>query len=256
MNVGLVTGDGGMKERSMVKVAVIGGSGVLGLELFAGLQDRRVKTEYGPVTVAGGEGLAFLQRHGDPPLPPHRINHRANLKALAELGCKTVLALNSTGSLKPNLRPGSLVVPDDYFNPWVIPTFFDDRLEFTTPGLSQRVRQAILAAAAAAEIEIVAGGTYIQTTGPRFETRAEIRVLSGWGELVGMTMAAEATLAKELGLEYAALCLVDNYANGVCEQTVSFAEIEKAQRQNSFRLARLLPAVLERLRPAAAGKDE
>jgi len=241
----------------MSGIAVIGGSGVLGLELFAGLKSRRVKTDYGPVMVAEGNGLVFLQRHGEPPLPPHKLNHRANLKALAELGCGQVLALNSTGSLKPELEPGSLVVPDDYFNPWRIATYFDDRLQFTTPALSQTLRRAVIEAAAAAGIAVVDGGTYIQTVGPRFETRAEVRVLAGWGELVGMTMANEATLARELGLEYAALCLVDNYANGICEETVSFAEIEQAQHRNSFRLARLLPAVLERLRPpaVAVGKE-
>ncbi len=229
------------------EIAVIGGSGVLGLELFTGFKERQVETAYGRVGVVVGNGLVFLQRHGDPPRPPHRINHRANLKALAELGCTKILALNSTGSLKPGITPGSLVVPDDYFNPWAIPTFFDDRLEFTTPGLSGKLRAVILEVSAAAGIEVIDGGTYIQTTGPRFETRAEVRVLAGWGEIVGMTLASEATLARELGLEYASLCLVDNYANGVMAQTVSFAEIEKAQRRNSRCLGRLLPVIIDRL---------
>ncbi|MEA3347965.1 MAG: MTAP family purine nucleoside phosphorylase, partial [Pseudomonadota bacterium] len=227
----------------MNKVAVIGGSGVLEIELFAGLKKREAETAYGRVMVDEGDGLFFLQRHGTPPVPPHKLNHHANLLALKEYGVKYIVAVNSTGSLQSNLPPGSLLVPDDYFNPWAIKTFFNDRLEFVTPGLSTVVRCAIIDTAAKLSVELVDGGTYIQTTGPRFETRAEIRVLAGWGSVAGMTMANEATLARELGLEYASLCLVDNYANGVCDQVVDFREIEKAQQKNSQILALLLPAV-------------
>ena len=232
----------------MSRVGVIGGSGVLEIELFAGLKKREVPTEYGRVIVEEGDaGLVFLQRHGTPPLPPHRLNHRANILALKECEVEYIVAINSTGSLKKDLPPGSLLLPDDYFNPWAIKTFFDDRLEFITPSLSQKVRRAVVVAAAELEVELVDRGTYIQTTGPRFETQSEVRVLSGWGEVVGMTMANEATLACELGLEYASICLIDNYANGVCDQIVDIVEIEKAQKQNSQILAELLPAVIAKL---------
>lgn len=232
----------------MNKIAVIGGSGVLEIELFTGLKKREIVTGYGRVLVEeGDEGLFFLQRHQTPPVPPHKLNHQANLAALKECGVKYIVAINSTGSLQSEFSPGSLLVPDDYFNPWAIKTFFDDRLEFVTPGLSARVRCVIIEAAAELSVELVDSGTYIQTTGPRFETRAEVKVLAGWGSVVGMTMANEATLARELGLEYASLCLVDNYANGVCDQVVDFKEIEKAQQKNSRILARLLPVIVERL---------
>jgi 5'-methylthioadenosine phosphorylase len=229
------------------RIAVIGGSGVLEIELFAGLKNREVATGYGRVTVAEADDLIFLQRHGTPPLPPHKLNHQANITALKECGVDYIVAVNSTGSLKSSLPPGSLLLPDDYFNPWAIRTFFDDRLEFITPSLSASVRSAVVAAAAEIEVALVATGTYIQTTGPRFETRAEVRVLAGWGDVVGMTMAGEATLAREIGLEYASICLVDNYANGVCEQTVDIVEIEKAQKQNSRILTELLPVVIKLL---------
>ena len=232
----------------MSRIAVIGGSGVLEIELFAGLKNREVVTGCGRVMVAEADDLIFMQRHGSPPLPPHKINHQANIAALKECGVDYIIAVNSTGSLKSTLPPGSLLVPDDYFNPWAIKTFFDDRLEFVTPSLSAKVRQALTAAAAELEIDMVATGTYIQTTGPRFETRAEIRVLSGWGDVVGMTMAGEATLAREIGLEYASLCLVDNYANGVCEQEVDIVEVERAQKKNSRVLAGLLPAAVALLK--------
>ncbi|MCD6292614.1 MAG: MTAP family purine nucleoside phosphorylase [Deltaproteobacteria bacterium] len=230
----------------MNKIAVIGGSGVLEIELFAGLKKREIMTAYGRVVVEeGAGGIFFLQRHGTPPVPPHKLNHKANLTALKECGAKYIIAVNSTGSLQSELAPGSLLVPDDYFNPWAIKTFFDDRLEFVTPGLSAVVRRVIIETAEKLAVELVDGGTYIQTTGPRFETRAEVRVLAGWGSVVGMTMANEATLARELGLEYASLCLVDNYANGVCDQVVDFHEIEKAQQKNSRILARLLPDICQ-----------
>jgi len=236
----------------MAITAIIGGSGLFDSALFSGLDRRRVETPYGPVEIGEGERLIFLQRHGTPPRPPHRINHRANLMALKQCGARWLVAVNSTGSLIRALKPGSLVVPDDYFNPWAIPTFFDDRPEFTTPGLSAAVRRVLLETGRTLGIGLIDGGTYIQTTGPRFETRAEVRVLSGWGEIVGMTLAAEATLARELGLEYASLCLVDNYANGVADRTVDIREVEAAQRENSRILEKLLPAVvagLEKLNP-------
>ena len=235
----------------MSKIGVIGGSGVLEIELFAGLSQREIVTEYGSVTVEENAELVFLQRHGTPPLPPHKLKHRANIAALKECGVKYVLAVNSTGSLKADLPPGSLLLPDDYFNPWAIKTFFDDRLEFVTPGLSADIRAAVISAAIELKIELLTTGTYIQTTGPRFETQAEIRVISAWGEVVGMTMANEATLAREIGLEYASICLVDNYANGVCEQTVDIVEVEKAQKKNSQILAELLPAVISQLKKLA-----
>ncbi len=233
----------------MSRIGVIGGSGVLEIELFAGLRKREVTTEYGRVVVEddGGE-LVFLQRHGSPPRPPHQLNHRANISALKECGVNYVVAVNSTGSLKSDLPPGALVLPDDYFNPWAIKTFFDDHLEFVTPGLSRKVRSAVTGAAEELELSLITAATYIQTTGPRFETRAEVRVLSAWGDIVGMTMANEATLARELELEYASICLVDNYANGVCEQVVDIVEVERAQKQNSRILAQLLPVVIKKLR--------
>ncbi len=236
----------------MAEIGVIGGSGVLEIELFAGLEKREIKTEYGLVTVEeDSAGLVFLQRHGYPLLPPHRLNHRANLKALESCGVRQIVAVNSTGSLKSGLPPGSLLLPDDYFNPWAIQTFFDDRLEFVTPGLSADVRAAVIEAAASLDLDLRTKGTYIQTTGPRFETQAEIKVLAAWGDVVGMTMANEATLARELGLEYASICLVDNYANGVCKQTVAIGEVEKAQKKNSRILAKLLPAVILQLKKLA-----
>lgn len=231
----------------MSRIAVIGGSGVLEIELFSGLKKREVVTGYGRVIIAEGHDLIFLQRHGTPPLPPHKLNHHANITALKEYGADYIIAVNSTGSLKSTLPPGSLLLPDDYFNPWSIKTFFDDRLEFVSPFLSEKIRQAAISAAAKLKVQLVPTGTYIQTTGPRFETKAEVQVLATWGDVVGMTMANEATLAREIGLEYASVCLVDNYANGVCEETVDIVEIEKAQKRNSRILTELLPAVISQL---------
>lgn len=231
----------------MSRIAVIGGSGVLEIELFSGLKKREVVTGYGRVMIAEGDDLIFLQRHGTPLLPPHKLNHHANIAALKEYGADYIIAVNSTGSLKSTLPPGSLLLPDDYFNPWSIKTFFDDRLGFVTPCLSEKIRQAVVSAAAELRVQLVSTGTYIQTTGPRFETKAEVRVLAGWGDVVGMTMASEATLSREIGLEYASVCLVDNYANGVCEETVDIVEIEKAQKRNSRILTELLPVVISQL---------
>jgi 5'-methylthioadenosine phosphorylase len=132
-----------------------------------------------------------------------------------------VLALASCGSLRTDLPVGSVMCPDDFLAPWCAPTFHADGGHIV-PGFDLEWRSEILAAwegaAAAAAPEapkVVDGGVYAQTTGPRFETPAEVRMLATFADVVGMTLAGEAVLAGEVGLRYAAICTVDNLANGL-----------------------------------------
>jgi 5'-methylthioadenosine phosphorylase len=206
----------------------------------------RVSTAFGEAIVWLTSSLAFLPRHGlENDTPPHRINHQANMSAFKQLGVPRVIGINSTGSLRRTLPPRSLIVPHDYINPWGIKTVFHNEIHHITPVLDGRVRTLILNAAKRRGIDVVSGGIYIQTTGPRLETKAEIEMLQAFGDLVGMTMASEATLAKELDLPYASICSIDNYCHGITERPLTEAEILSAARENVDTVKRLIRAVLE-----------
>src|SRR2546430_6825458 len=163
------------------------------------------------VGIHAGVQVAFLPRHGkDHRIPPHKLNHRANLWALKEIGATHVIGTSSTGSLKKAIRPGSFVVPDDFVGFWDIPTYYDDRVVHSTPSLDASLRAALSEAAKDAKAVVRDRGGYVQTTGPRPESPAEIAFFKSIGDVVGMTMASAATLASELGIPYAFLFTADN----------------------------------------------
>jgi 5'-methylthioinosine phosphorylase len=198
-------------------------------------------------TVAA-HGGAVLQRHGgEPYVLPHLIDHEANLRSLRDGGCDRVLAVCSVGSLKEEIAVGSLVCPDDFIALQLGITTFDDARGHMAPGFDAGWRARVLGAARAAGAELADGGVYWQTTGPRFETPAEIRMMAPHCDLVGMTMASECIVAGELGLAYAAICVVDNLANGIGAGTLSVAEIESDREENTARLHDALDALLPEL---------
>jgi 5'-methylthioadenosine phosphorylase len=192
--------------------------------------------------------VAFLPRHGaGHRIPPHRVNYRANLWALRKLGARRILATSSTGSLKRGIRPGTLVVPDDYVGFWMIPTYHDDRVVHATPDMDEGLRSLLVKAAKSAGASARDGGVYVQTAGPRLETRAEIAFFRTLGDVLGMTMASEATLAAELGLAYASLCSVDNYCNGIVDAPLTFDDIRRMQARTSGTRREVMRRALEAL---------
>ncbi|TAL93231.1 MAG: S-methyl-5'-thioinosine phosphorylase [Rhodanobacter sp.] len=224
-----------------IDLAVIGGSGLYN---FPGLEDasrQRVDTPYGEASgdvVQGdfaGLRIAFLARHGEShSLPPHRVNYRANLWALHSLGAHRVVGVNAVGGIRGDLGPRVIVVPDqliDYTHGRY--TSYCDvegaevrHIDFSEP-YTESLRRQLLAAACTAGVEVIDGGCYGVMQGPRLETRAEIARMKRDGcDLVGMTGMPEAALARELGLEYACLALVANYAAGCGDETeISIEEI-------------------------------
>src|SRR3989449_1820833 len=193
--------------------------------------------------------VVFLPRHGkDHRIPPHKLNHRANLWAMKELGATHILATSSTGSLKKTIHPGTFVVPDDFIGYWDIPTYYDDRVVHATPGLDEAVRSAFVAAAKDAKATVHNGGTYLQTTGPPRETRAQGAHFTKMGHIVRMTMASEATLASQLGIPYASLCTGDNFCNGIRDEPLTFEKIRETQRQNADLARTVVAKALERIR--------
>ncbi|HUO45128.1 MAG TPA: S-methyl-5'-thioinosine phosphorylase [Burkholderiales bacterium] len=209
-------------------LAIIGGSGLAKLSDFKMTRRQVVQTPYGepssPLafgTLGGGE-IVFLARHGyGHTIPPHEINYRANIWALHAQGVKRVLAVASVGGIRADLGPGVLAVPDqivDYTHgraaTFVAGNGDVSHADFTYPYCAQ-LRAECLAAARRAGENIVDGGVYGATQGPRLETAAEINRFERDGvDMVGMTGMPEAVLAREIGLCYAALAVVANHAAG------------------------------------------
>jgi len=229
-----------------MKVAFISGTSIARSDLFAAWETRTVETRHGAVVCRTHGDFMLVNRHGPAaPLPPHRINHRANIRALADLGFVDVVALNSVGSLKPGLPPGTLVACSDYVCLQDGPqTFFDDELKGGAPGIEGNLVP-LLAAKLAPEFAVQTGKTYVQTRGPRFETKAEIQVIKGWGDVVGMTAAHEADLCREAGLRYNLLAMVDNYANGIGGTDVDFEKFRELVQANQGKVNRLFARLLE-----------
>ena len=224
-------------------LAVIGGSG---LTKLANLEVRRRKlwrTPYGDPSGAlifgriGGCDVVFLARHGyGHTIAPHEVNYRANLWALKQAGAHEVVSVASVGGIRNDLWPGAIVLPHQIIDyTWGrASTFFEgpgapvNHIDFTQP-YSRDLRARLLKAAAGCGERITDGGVYAATQGPRLETAAEINRLAGDGaDVVGMTGMPEAALAREIGLEYAAIAVVANYAagRGDSAQAVSLDKIE------------------------------
>jgi 5'-methylthioadenosine phosphorylase len=202
------------------------------------------------ITAAAAEhGAAVVQRHGPPDafVLPHEIDHAANLRPLVDQGCDRVLAIASVGSLRTDLAVGTLVCPDDFIALHVSDSIYADSRAHSAPAFAAHWRAELIAAWAEGGEPPVDGGVYWQTIGPRFETPAEIRMIAAHADVVGMTIASECVIAGELGLEYAAICMVDNLANGLAESGLSVAEMEADRIINASRLREGLAAVLPRL---------
>jgi purine nucleoside phosphorylase len=198
--------------------------------------------------IDGGE-VVGLPRHGfDRDVPAHLVDHRANLRALCEIGCDRVLALGSVGSLRTDLDVGTFVCPDDFYAPETAPSFYDDPRGHSIPGFDLEWRKSILDAwREHGETGLVDGGVYAHTLGPRFETPAEVRTLAGVADVVGMTLAAETVLAREAGLAYAAVCSIDNLANGIAAAPLTVEEYRRGRDETAKTLQVSLEAVLPAL---------
>ncbi|MDB6167842.1 MAG: purine phosphorylase family 2 [Verrucomicrobia bacterium] len=229
-----------------MKVAFLSGTSIVNSTLFSAWDVKTVATAHGAVTYKTKGDFALINRHGYQfPLPPHSINYRANIRALAELGFQDVVSLNSVGSLKKELPPGTLVSCSDYvcFQQGPV-TFFDDELKGGAPGIANNLIP-LLVGRLAPEFTIHPGKVYVQMRGPRFETKAEIRVVQHWGDVIGMTAAHEADLCTEAGLRYNSLALIDNYANGLEGTEIDFAKFKDLVKDNQAKVNRLFVRLLE-----------
>jgi 5'-methylthioadenosine phosphorylase len=229
-----------------MKVAFVSGTSIVNSTLFSAWEVKTVETQFGPVTYKSRGDHALINRHGYKfPLPPHSINYRANIRALADLGFQDVVSLNSVGSLKKELPPGTFVSCSDYVGLQQGPaTFFDTELKGGAPVIANNLIPKLVGELAP-EFKIHTGKVYVQMRGPRFETKAEIKIVQHWGDVIGMTAAHEADLCTEAGLRYNSLALIDNYANGLEGTEIDFAKFKDLVKDNQAKVNRLFERMLE-----------
>ncbi len=242
----------------MVKIGIIGGTGVYDLVNLSGAAEECVKTEYGPVRVKTGEyqgcQIIFLSRHGeDHSFPPHQVNYRGNISALKKLGVERILATGAVGSLNLEMRPGEFIIVDQFidFTKNRVQTFFAAgengfaHLDMTNPYCPE-LREILITAAQALDLPVKTKGTYVCTEGPRFETPAEIKMYSHiGGDLVGMTTVPEVILAREAEICYATVAMVTNFAAGISPTPLTHAEVLAALRQNNENLKKIIIKTVE-----------
>ena len=224
-------------------LAVIGGSGLTQLANLDVSHREVLRTPYGEPSGAVtfgqicGRPVAFLARHGyGHTIPPHEVNYRANIWALAQRGALAIISVASVGSIRADLKPGDIVIPHQIIDyTWGRKSTYHEgpdctltHIDFTEP-YDRALREQLIGAAAAAAIAVGQGAVYAATQGPRLETAAEINRYERDGvDVVGMTGMPEAALAREMGVPYAAISVVANYAAGRADsaQGISFEAIQ------------------------------
>ncbi len=218
------------------KMAIIGGSNLFNSEVVNTLKKDKIMTPFGNVEAFIGEKIMFIQRHGTKNMPPHAINHRANIYAIKSREIGEIIGISSVGSLKKEIEPGSLCLASDFIAFYNIITLDPEKRTHITPVLSEELNKKIENCLGEKFRRVV----YWQTTGPRFETPAEIRLMSQFADVVGMTMASECTIANELGINYTAICVVDNYANGITDKPLTFEEFNQLVSENQQKVDKYL----------------
>ena len=249
-----------ISPKVKAEIGIIGGSGLYDPGIIKDAQEVKVYTPYGEpsdyITVGKVEGrsVAFLPRHGrGHRIPPHKINYRANVWAMKELGVKFLISVSAVGSLRLDYKPGDFVVPDQFIDMTKKRdyTFFDGpvvaHVSMAEP-FCESLRRVIVSASKDLNITTHDRGTYICIEGPRFSTRAESRV---WKEVfkadvVGMTLVPEVNLACEAQLCYATIAMVTDY-DVFAEIPVTAEEVTRVMAENTEKVKRLLYEVIKRL---------
>jgi 5'-methylthioadenosine phosphorylase len=249
---------------SEAATAVIGGSGLYEIEGFDVDERRRLETPYGPpsddliIGTLAGAPVVFLPRHGvGHRLPPGGVNFRANIWALKSLGVERILSVSAVGSLKTEVKPCDFVIPDQLYDNTKhrASTFFDAGLAVhvsLADPYCPRVRELATAACERRGVTVHGRGTYVCMEGPQFSTRAESNVYRHLGfDVVGMTSATEAKLAREAEMCYATVALVTDYDVWFEAEDVTIGMILDNMRANVANVTAVVEEVLPEL--AAAG---
>jgi 5'-methylthioadenosine phosphorylase len=245
----------------MVKIGIIGGSGLEDPDILKSPEEKNADTPYGTPSsplLCGrlyGAEIVILSRHGrQHTIPPSKVNNRANIFALKEIGCTHIISTTACGSLREEIRRGDLVIPDQFidFTRHRDITFFEEfepgKMNHTPMAdpFDKYLRDLIITTAGQTGLRIHERGTLITIEGPRFSTRAESKMFRIWGaDVINMSVAPEVTLANELSIPYAAIAMSTDYD---CwkedEEPVSWEEVISVFNYNVSKVLRLLQEVI------------
>ncbi|MCD6178457.1 MAG: S-methyl-5'-thioadenosine phosphorylase, partial [Bacteroidales bacterium] len=244
------------------KIAIIGGSGLEKLELQKNAETIHINTPYGEPsstifksTFPKAE-VFFLSRHGlKHEHSPSKVNNRANIWALKQLGCTKIIATTAVGSLREEIEPGHLVFPDQFidFTRFRAITFFDDfengeikHVAMADP-FDKDLQSTLADICKKQNIDYHCKGTVVTIEGPRFSTRAESHMFRSWGaDLINMSTAPEAALANELEIPYAAIAMSTDYDSWKTDvEAVSMEAVFAVFKANASKVVQLLKAYLE-----------
>jgi 5'-methylthioadenosine phosphorylase len=238
-----------LKRLKKAKIAVIGGTGFE--KLFRNAEQLLLETPYGTspqisIEKINGKEVVFLLRHSaNHAVPPHKINYRANIYALYEMGVERIIAVNAVGAINRGFKPCDIVIPQDFvdFTKLRPATFYDEapvtHVDFSQPYCPE-MRKLLTKTARKFGLRVRDRAVLVCTEGPRFETPAEIEMFRRLGcDVVGMTGIPEAVLARELEMCYAAVCFVSNMAAGIQEHLTPL-EVSKVSEQIMSKLEQVL----------------
>lgn len=242
------------------KLGIIGGASLLDISCFADFKLCIIETVHGKVKyyIRRDERIVFIQRHqADPEIAyavPHLINYKAICAALLQLSIKRVICFSCVGSLKTDLHVGEICIPDDFFD--ACPTgmsYYEEKRSHFVPNINTPMRNELINLLKSNHIHIRNGGVYVQTKGPRIETKAEIRWLRNLGDIVGMTAVNESTLLQETHRDFAILAVVDNVANGLEHQegVLTIELFHTNVQQNRLLIDKMFTIIVEHLAPIA-----
>lgn len=249
----------------MVKIGIIGGSGLENPAILKSPEEKYIKTPYGEpssLLLCGslnGSEIVILSRHGrQHTITPSNVNNRANIFALKEIGCTHIISSTACGSLREEIKRGDIVIPDQFidFTRHRNTTFFDEfepgKMKHTSmpDPFNESLRNLIISSAAGIGLSVHTKGTVITIEGPRFSTRAESKMFRSWGaDIINMSIAPEVILANELGLPYATIAMSTDYD---CwkedEAPVSWEEVIAVFNSNINNVLQLLLEVINGIR--------
>ena len=249
----------------MIRVGIIGGSGLENPEILQSSEEKLVETPYGAPSsslVCGsvnGTEIVILSRHGRlHTIPPSKVNNRANIFALKEAGCTHILASTACGSLREEICRGDLVIPDQFidFTRHREITFFEEfvpgRMNHTPMAdpFDKNLRDLIISTAQVLGLKIHKKGNIVTIEGPRFSTRAESKMFRIWGaDIINMSSAPEVILANEIGIPYAAIALSTDYDSWKEDEApVSWEDVIDVFNRNVSNVLRLIIEVIQKIR--------
>lgn len=208
-----------------------------------------IETNYGNVLInvkeIGGKSVFFINRHGEnQDIPPHKINYRANIKALSFCKVENIISIGTVGSLKENIKPGYFLIPNDFidFTKLRINTYFDKQrmhVDMSKP-LCPNLRKLLIKNCKKIKNDkIINKGVYLTTEGPRLETASEISFFANFADVVGMTLGQEIIFSRELGICYAAICLICNMGTGL-QKKLEIKEMEEILIKNKTNISKII----------------